>query len=115
MVGDLQLLVRGLDDGIVEMATRLVETLTTLRPDLEATVRVGWGSVNFRHPEAGFLCAVFPMKNHVSLVFEHGRQLSSSLLQGDGKQVRFIRFGPGATIPEDALGILLAEAIALKA
>ena len=35
--------------------------------------------------------------------------------EGDGKQVRFIRFDPGATIPEDEIAILLAEAIALKA
>ena len=115
MADDLQLLVRGLDPGIVEMTTCLVETIVALRPDLEATVRVGWGSMNFRLRRAGFLCAVFPMKDHVSLVFEHGRQLASPLLQGDGKQVRYIRFDPGATIPDDALGILLAEAIALKA
>ncbi len=55
------------------------------------------------------------MEDHVSLVFEHGRQLSSPLLQGDGKQVRFIRLEPGTDIPEDEIAILLAEAIALKA
>jgi len=115
MSDDLQLLVRGLDPGIIEMTTRVCATLARLRPDLESTVRVGWGSMNYRHPRAGFLCAVFPMKDHVSLVFEHGRQLSSHLLQGDGKQVRFIRFDPGAAVPEDELAILLAEAIALKA
>ena len=55
------------------------------------------------------------MEDHVSLVFEHGRLLSSPLLEGDGKQVRFIRFVPGVEIPEDEIAILLAEAIALKA
>lgn len=86
-----------------------------LRPDLAPRVRLGWGSINFRHPQAGFVCAVFPMPDHVSLVFEHGRQLSSPLLQGTGQQVRFIRFDPGDPVPRDELAILLAEAIALRA
>lgn len=102
---------------IREMAGRLIEALRRLRPDLVPHVRLGWGSVNFRHPKAGFVCAVFPMADHVSLVFEHGRLLSneSGLLQGEGKQVRFIPFRPGQEVPEEALGMLLAEAVALKA
>ena len=101
---------------IAETAGRVVAALCRLRPDLVPQVRLGWGSVNFRHRKAGFVCAVFPMADHVSLVFEHGRQLSneSGLLQGEGKQVRFIRFRAGETIPEDALGLLLAEAVALR-
>ena len=102
---------------IAETAGRVIKALRRLRPDLVPQVRLGWGSVNFRHAQAGFVCAVFPMEDHVSLVFEHGRQLSneSGLLQGNGRQVRFIPFLPGQAIPEDALGMLLAEAIALRA
>ena len=77
-----------------------------LQPDLAPRVRLGWGSINFRHPQAGFVCAVFPMPDHVSLVFEHGRQLSSPLLQGTGRQVRFIRFEPGDPVPRDELAAL---------
>lgn len=101
---------------IAETAGRLIAALRRLRPDLVPQVRLGWGSVNFRHPRAGFVCAVFPMAEHVSLVFEHGRLLSneSGLLRGDGKQVRFIPLQPGEPIGEDALGMLLAEAIALR-
>jgi len=115
LVADLLQIVRPFPEPIAEMASRLALTLLNVRPDLEAKVRLGWGSVNYRHPVAGFVCAIFPMEDHVSLVFEHGRQLSSPLLEGDGKQVRFIRFAPGATIPEDELAILLAEAVALRA
>lgn len=101
---------------IGEMAGRLLAALRRLRPDLRPHVRLGWGSVNFRHPKAGFVCAVFPMADHVSLVFEHGRQLGNEggLLQGNGKQVRFIPFRPGDPVPEAELGLLLAEAVALK-
>lgn len=115
MVADLQHIVRSFPEPIGVFANTLALTLLNLRPDLEAKARLGWGSVNYRHPIAGFVCAIFPMEDHISLVFEHGRQLSSPLLEGDGKQVRFIRFVPGDTIPEDDIAILLAEAIALKA
>lgn len=115
MVADLLHIVRPFPEPIGEFASRLALTLLNLRPDLEAKARLGWGSVNYRHPKAGFICAIFPMEDHVSLVFEQGRLLSSPLLEGDGKQVRFIRFTPGDSIPEDDIAILIAEAIALKA
>lgn len=101
---------------IGETAGRLIAALRRLRPDLAPRVRLGWGSVNFRHPKAGHVCAVFPLRDRVSLYFEHGRLLSneSGLLQGNTKQGRFIPFEPGQEIPEDALGMLLAEAVALK-
>jgi hypothetical protein len=101
---------------IGETAAQLVATLRRLRPELVPRVRLGWRSVNFRHPAAGFVCAVFPMPEHVSLVFEHGRLLSneSGLLEGEGKQIRFVRIAPGRPVPEEALGLLLAEAIALR-
>lgn len=100
---------------IATMAAGVIAAIRALRPDLSPRVRLGWGSVNFRHPQAGFVCAVFPMPDHVSLIFEHGRELDSPLLQGEGKQVRFIPFRPGDKVPRDELAILLAEAIALRA
>ena len=115
MVADLLHIVRSYPEPIQQLTSRLALTLLSVRPDLEGKARLGWGSVNYRHPTAGFVCAIFPMEDHVSLVFEHGRLLSSPLLEGDGKQVRYIRFEPGTPIPEDEIAILLAEAIALKA
>lgn len=98
------------------LARELVALLGEIRPDLVPAVKTGWGSVNFRHPKAGFVCAVFPGPEHVSLVFEYGRLLSSPLLKGDGKarQVRWIELRPGDDIPVDEIAILLAEAIALR-
>lgn len=115
VVADLLQILRPFPEPIATLASDLALTLLSVRPDLEGKARLGWGSVNYRHPQAGFVCAIFPMDDHVSLVFEHGRQLSSPLLKGDGKQVRYIRFEPGVEIPEDKIAILLAEAIALKA
>lgn len=115
LLGDLRPILRAYPDPIAELTRQAAVALVELRPDLEAKVRLGWGSVNYRHPDAGFVCALFPLEDHVSLVFEHGRQLSSPLLEGDGKQVRFIRLVPGTPLPIDEIGLLLAEAIALKA
>ena len=101
---------------VAALARKVIATVRELRPDLEPKVRSGWGSVNFRHKKAGFVCAVFPQREDVILVFEHGKELDSPLLEDNGKvkQVRWIRFFPGSKLPENDLGILLAEAIALR-
>ena len=107
------------DPAITALARRLVDTIVEIRPDLTPRVQPGWGSVNFRHPRAGFVCAVFPQarEQNVCLVFEQGRLLSSPLLVDNGKvkQVRWIPLAPGTEIPVDEIAILLAEAIALRA
>jgi hypothetical protein len=113
--GDLDTLLARTDPEVAATVRELAGLLDAVAPDLEPQVRLGWGSVNYRHARAGFVCAIFPMKDHVSLIFEHGRQLDSPLLQGDGKQVRFVRVALGTLPDRDALAILIAEAIALKA
>jgi hypothetical protein len=114
----------GLDDlmgrfepPIAALARQLVEMLREIRPDLMAAVKPGWGSINFRHKKAGHLLAVFPQRDNVLLVFEHGKLLDSPLLIDNGKvsRVRWIPFQPGDEIPVDDIAILLAEAVALRA
>src|SRR5690242_4636889 len=101
---------------VAAQARKVIDAVRNLRPDLVPKTQNGWGSVNFRHPRAKFVCAVFPQREDVILVFMHGKELDSPLLEDNGKvkQVRWIRFLPGSTVPENDLGILLAEAIALR-
>jgi hypothetical protein len=119
MTNDYDTLLSRFDAPIAALTRTLVDTLKDMRPDLKPAVRLGWGSVNFRHPKAGHLCAVFPQarERNVLLVFEHGRLLDSPLLVDNGKvtRVRWIPLEPGDEIPVDDIAILLAEAIALKA
>jgi hypothetical protein len=114
---DLDELFSRSDPAIAKLARTLIATLGEIRPDLTPAVKKGWGSVNFRHREAGFVCAVFAAADHVALIFEHGRLLSSPLLRDNGKvkQVRWIELRPGMELPVDEIAILVAEAIALRA
>ncbi|WP_417307571.1 DUF1801 domain-containing protein [Devosia sp.] len=112
---DLNQLLMRTEPAMADTVRALAALIGEVAPTLEGMIRIGWGSINYRHATAGFVCAVFPMQDHVSLVFEHGRQLNSPMLQGDGAQVRFIRIEPGALPDRDALAILIAEAIALRA
>jgi hypothetical protein len=113
----LDSLLERLDPPIGALVEDLIGLLHDVRPDLQPAVKLGWGSVNFTHPRAGYVCAVYPTSDHVALVFESGRLLDSPLLIDDGKvkRVRWIPFRPGDELPIDDIAILLAEAIALKA
>lgn len=114
---DLDTLFSRFDPPIVGLARQLVDLLKEIRPELTAAVKLGWGSINFRHPKAGHLLAVFPQQSNVLLVFEYGKLLDSPLLVDNGKvsRVRWIPFVPGDEIPVDDIAILLAEAVALRA
>lgn len=113
---EIAALLDGSPPQIQALALALIAMLRREHPEFVASARFGWRSVNFRHPRAGHLCAVFPLKDEVRLYFEHGRLLTDpeGLLEGDGRQVRALRLRPGEAIAEEAIGLFLAEAIALK-
>jgi hypothetical protein len=62
-------------------------------PDLAPRVYRGWEGVGFRHPEAGYVCGIFPRGDWVMLLFEHGAAMADpeGVLLGDGSQTRFLR------------------------
>lgn len=114
----------GLDDIIVPLPqdaqalTRALVDLVGAHPDLVAKVMPGWRSVNFSHSRAGYVCALLPQAERVSLYFQRGSLLSDpdGLLEGEpGRKGRILRLYPGAEVPEDEIGAFLAEAIALFA
>lgn len=114
---DLDTLLDRHSQEIAELTLEVVGWVVKQFPEMTAKVMLGWRSVNFRHPRAGFVIAVFPFEDHVSIIFQNGRMLSSPLLVGGAeiKQVRWIPLKPGDAIPWDEIGILLVEAIALRA
>ncbi len=60
--------------------------------DLAERVYRGWRGIGFRHPEAGYVCGVFPKEDGVDLLFEHGASLADpeGVLEGAGTQTRVI-------------------------
>lgn len=114
---DLEALLAQRSEPVAVLTRRLV-SLIAAYPGLEARVMPGWGSVNFRHPQAGHVCGVFPSADGVALYFEHGRLLDDpdGLLEGkDLKRGRMLRLRPGNEVPVGPIGAFLAEAIALFA
>lgn len=97
-------------------AGEVIAMVGRVAPSLTAKVQLGWNSVNFTHPVAGYTCAVVPTRTHVALVFANGRELDHPLLTDDGKvkRVRWIPFRPGDDMIEDEIAILIAEAVALR-
>ena len=86
-------------------------------PELARKVQPGWQAVGYRHKRAGYVCGVFIRSDRVMLLFEHGRLLSDpqGVLQGDGKQVRFIPYVPGDPVERTIMALYIAEAISLRA
>jgi hypothetical protein len=83
-------------EAVGRVALRLRAVLLEGRPELAERVRPGWHSINFHHPVAGFVCALFPLAERVDLVFERGALLPDphSRLTGTGRQVRSLQFPP---------------------
>lgn len=102
------------------------DTVTALRrlvrehmPEATERVHPGWRGIGYHHPDAGYVCGVFPRDDHARLLFEHGRELADpdGLLGDGGSQTRWMVIaGAAALTPpvRDGIGELIAEAVALR-
>jgi hypothetical protein len=81
--------------GLADLALWVREAVLAGDADLTERVYHGWDGIGFRHPDAGYVCAVYPreQEQEVRLLFEHGVRLDDpeGLLEGAGTQTRFIR------------------------
>ena len=62
-------------------------------PDLTERLYPGWRGVGYRHPEAGYVCGIFPQPDgQLHLLFEHGATMPDpeGVLQGSGTQTRYL-------------------------
>jgi hypothetical protein len=62
-------------------------------PDLSERLYPGWRGVGYRHPEAGYVCGLFPQPDgELRLLFEHGATIADpeGVLEGPGTQTRYI-------------------------
>jgi len=89
-----------------------------IRESMPETTESGhptWHSINYRHPKAGYVCGIFPHKDSVDLVFEFGILLPDpyQVLQGEGKQVRYMPITKIEEINKTAIKQLIGEALSL--
>jgi hypothetical protein len=101
------------------IAQRLRELIRDVVPEAVETAHRGWHAIGYRHPQAGYFCGIFPLERSVKLGFEWGallRDVDGLLQRGPsvGKQVRYAELADADAIPEDALALLLLEAVGLR-
>src|SRR3712207_7780212 len=95
-----EILLAGHPEAVIATAQRLRDLLLEAHPDLTERARPGWHSLNYAHPAAGFVCALFPAAERVDLVLEHGAALPDpeGRLTGTGRQVRVLPFPAGVDV-----------------
>lgn len=75
---------------------------------------MGWKGIGYRDPQAGYFAGIFPQRDHVRLLFEHGARLDDpdGILQGEGvRQVRWIVVRPGSRLPRARIVAMLERAV----
>ena len=101
------------DPAAAPLAEWTRDVLLEAAPELTERVYAGWGGVGFHHPDAGYVCAVFPWDGVVRLAFEHGAALPNAAgrLTGDGRQVRALPVDHADAATAAAIRTTLEEAI----
>jgi len=84
-------------------------------PDAIEKAYPGWRGIGYSHPLSGYFCGIFPQKDCVKVGFEHGILLDDphEILNGEGKQVRYLTVTDKKKIPVDELRMFLLQAIGL--
>ena len=83
--------------AVAPLALRVRAVVRATDPDLEERVYLGWDGIGFRHPDGGYVCAIYPQADHVRLLFEHGTRLldADGVLEGEGTRTRFLTIRDG--------------------
>lgn len=99
-----QAIVERLRGGILEFA-----------PQAKEKANRGWRSISYRDTLVGYFCGIFPFEAHVDLIFEFGALLPDpeGRLQGDAKQVRYLRFYEPDEVQAEAIEPFLKAALDL--
>ena len=95
--------------GLAEAARKRILNVV---PDATERLRAGWGLIGYNAP--AYFAFIVPADDHVRIGFEWGVALPdpAGLLEGDGKQVRYVRIGSMKDLRTPALADLLAAAAA---
>ena len=98
-----------------EIAEALCGLVRVAVPEASEAAYPSWHGLGYRHPQSGYFCAIFPQQDYVKLGFEFGVLLPDpdGLLDGGGKQVRYVNIRQLADIPAEAIRKLIQAALSL--
>jgi hypothetical protein len=98
-----------------EIVERLRAIIREVAPEAVESANPVWHSLSYKHPASGYFCGIFPQADRVDVAFEFGVLLpdSEGVLEGAGKQVRYLRLRAERDLREEAFRRLLIEAINL--
>lgn len=98
-----------------EIVERLRAIIREAVPEAVESANAVWHSLSYKHPESGYFCGIFPQANRVDVAFEFGVLLPDpeGVLEGAGKQVRYLRWRDERDLRVEAFRRLLIEAINL--
>jgi hypothetical protein len=97
------------------LVERLREIIRGTVPTAVEASYPGWHAIGYRHPGVGYFCGIFPEMERVRLGFEFGVLLPDPhrVLEGTGKQVRYMNIAGGGEVPIEAVQQLLLTAVDL--
>ena len=98
-----------------ELAERLRRLVRRTVLEATETAYPRWHGIGYRHPDSGYFCAIFPQDDRVLLSFEFGVLLldPAGLLEGDGKQIRYVPIRKESDIREDEFVMMIHAALDL--
>ena len=99
------------------LAQRLRRVIRRAVPEAIEVAYPTWHAIGYRHPKAGYFCGIFPYEDHIKIYFEHGIRLPDphGVLEGDGRQTRYVCVQGAKDVRTTALKELLSAAINLPA
>ncbi len=100
---------------IQETAENLRRIIFEIAPTATEKANKGWRSISYRDSQLGYFCGIFPFQDRVDLIFEFGALLPDpgNLLQGETKQVRYLRFHTPDEIDAEPIKHFLLAALEL--
>ena len=103
-------------EELYELAAWTRRAVLAADPDFAERVYRGWRGIGFRHPEAGFVCAIYPRSEYVVLLFERGASLPDpeGVLFGEGTQTRFLRLSEPTPETEERIKTYVQQAVAQR-
>jgi len=101
------------------LAEQLRQLITQTIPNNNEAVYPGWKLIGYREQDgrrSRYFCFVAPFADRVMLGFEYGVLMAENqLLEGDGKQVRYVTLRSEADLHPHELSALIAEAAMVAA